>query len=263
MKKLVLLLSVLLFFTIHLQAQSIYLKVKKGSAKLNGVTISSKDAVKTLSSNAKLMVSSQSIVVLKQNKKFVQLAENKTYSYAQIVSLLKKQKESASASYASSLFSDNMQKSQKVLKSGAATRGGGQVINSEDIEFSVGPEILLLSDQLQISLLTENIVMVDSCMITDTKTRLSSNWKIDEGKQIKVSLSAPGYYEWKVVLMINDVQNPEPFSYVGKILVPDEKERSKKLTEWEQFLNEIEAYDSSIQEELKANYKKENQLYIN
>ena len=79
MKKLVLLLSVLLFFTIHLQAQSIYLKVKKGSAKLNGVTISSKDAVKTLSSNAKLMVSSQSIVVLKQNKKFVQLAENKTY----------------------------------------------------------------------------------------------------------------------------------------------------------------------------------------
>ena len=262
MKKLVLLLSVLLFFTIHLQAQSIYLKVKKGSAKLNGVTISSKDAVKTLSSNAKLIVSSQSIVVLKQNKKFLQLLENKTYSYAQIVALLKKQKESASASYASSLFSDNMQKSQKVVKSGAATRGSGTNVNWEDVEFSIGQEVILLSEQAEIKLLSENVIMGDSCMVTELKKKITKTLKISSDKGFNISLSSPGYYEWKVDLTFSENKNVEAYVFTGIIIVPEENERINKLKDWKQFLNEIEKLDSSIQEELKANYLQENELYI-
>jgi hypothetical protein len=67
-KKSLVLFNLFLFTLFNFQAQSIYVKVKKGSAKLNGISFSSKDAVKTIASNTKLMVMAQSIVVIKQNK---------------------------------------------------------------------------------------------------------------------------------------------------------------------------------------------------
>ena len=232
MKKFGLLLSVLLFYTFHLQAQSIYVKVKKGSAKLNGVTISSKDAVKTLSSNTKLIVSSQSIVVLKQNKKFLQLAENKTYSYAQIVALLKKQKESASASYASSLFSDNMQKSQKVVKSGAATRGSGTNVNWEDVEFEPGKKIFLLSNEITFELFSDNVIMIDSLIYTERISSNSKVIKIEDGKKIKIQLLEPGYYDWSATIKLTDVIENETTILEGLIIVPNEIERTAMLNKW-------------------------------
>jgi len=176
---------------------------------------------------------------------------------------LKKQKETTSASYASSLFSDNMQKSQKVIKSGAATRGSGTSVNWEDVEFSIGQEVILLSEQAEIKLLSEDVIMGDSCTVAEVNKKIINSWKKSNDKGFNIAFSTPGLYEWKVDLILSENKNVEPYVFTGIIIVPEENERINRLKDWKQFLIEIEKLDLSIQEELKYNYKKENQLYIN
>lgn len=252
---------ILVFLSMQIHAQAIYIKVKKGSAKINNVSISTKDATKTFSSSSKLVVSTQSIVVVKQNKKFLQLTENKTYTYSQIISLFKKQKESSSASYLSSLFSDNMQKSAKVTKSGAATRGGA-AINWEDAEFEPGKKVILLSNEISFEIYSDNVVMIDSLNITERSSSKLITVKVSETKKINIELLEPGEYDWITTLKLTDSAENETTTFEGLIIVPEEIERSELLNKWNQFLKDIEGFNSEIQKELIKNYKVENKIFI-
>jgi hypothetical protein len=261
MKKLITVLIPIFFLIFNSSAQAIYLKVKKGSAKFNGSTLSTTAAVKTFESSSKLVVNTQSIVVVKQNKKFLQLAENKTYTYNQILALLKKQKETNSASYLSSLFSDNMQKSTKVVKTGAATRGGSS-INWEDVVFEPGKKIILLDTEITLELFSDNVIMIDSLFYTERISLNSRSIKIEDGKKIKIQLSEPGQYDWNTTIKLTDVAENETTTIEGLIIVPDEIERAELLNKWNQFLEDIQSYDTEIQQELIKSYKVENGIFL-
>ena len=252
---------ILFLISCQINAQAIYIKVKKGSAKFNSTTLNTTAAVKTFESSSKLAVNTQSIVVIKQNKKFLQLTENKTYSYNQIVAMLKKQKETSSASYLSSLFSENMQKSTKVVKSGAATRGGSS-INWEDVEFEPGKKVILLSNEISFEIFSDNIVMIDSININERSSSHSKTIKVVEAKNIKVELLEPGQYDWITTLKLLDVPENETTTFEGLIIVPDQIERTELLNKWNLFLKDIERFNPEIQKELIKNYKVENKIFI-
>jgi len=252
---------ILFLISCQINAQAIYIKVKKGSAKFNSTTLNTTAAVKTFESSSKLAVNPQSIVVIKQNKKFLQLTENKTYSYNQIVAMLKKQKETSSASYLSSLFSENMQKSTKVVKSGAATRGGSS-INWEDVEFEPGKKVILLGNEISFEIYSDNVVMIDSLNITERSSSKLITVKVSETKKINIELLEPGEYDWITTLKLIDITEYETASFEGVIIVPNQTERDNLLKKWNLFLKDIEKFDPEIQTELIRNYKLENKIFI-
>ena len=251
---------VLVFAACMVNGQDIFVKVKSGYVILNNQKLTVKDITQPIKAGSKLIIASQSVAMVRQGKKLIQLTEPKAYSYSQLSSLLKKQKESSASAYSNVLFSDEMQKSKTQVKSAAVTRGGGKAVNWQDVEFTLPNAYTLLANEVWIILTNEEVEI--------TELRLEfPDGKIKElgvinGQQFFITTKGSGKYNWTATLRLKNESDVESHAFSGSFLVPEEKDGQQMLQQWQEFLKEISSFDSEVQEKLKGAYMESNMHYI-
>lgn len=241
-------------------AQDMFVKVKSGSVTLNNQKITVKDITQPIKPGSKLTITSQSVAMVRQGKKLIQLNEPKAYSYSQLSSLLKKQKESSASAYSNVLFSDEMQKSKTQVKSGAVTRGGGKAVNWQDVEFTLPNAYTLLANEVWIILTNEEVEITEVKLeFPDGKIK---DLGVIDGQQFFITTKGAGTYHWTATLRLRNESDVEPYAFKGNFRVPEEKDGQQMLQQWQEFLKEISSFDSEVQEQLMGSYMESNMHYI-
>jgi hypothetical protein len=248
MKTIIFLLPVLL--TLNGLSQDIYLKVKKGTAMLDSESLTSAKGARKLNDKSKVIVGANSLVLIKQNKKLLQLKEPKTYKISQIKQLLAKQKELSSSSYASVLFSEQMQKPAPAIQSGSVTRDGDDV-NWNELAFTPADGVVLFTDSLHIQLLNPGIVMGDTLLIRSLQAEYETRLLLTDGGKVNVANLAPGSYEWILSVSTTDpTVIAKSHLHACRIRIPSREQKTAMLQEEAEFKQIISAYDPDIQTEL-------------
>jgi hypothetical protein len=251
---------VLVFAAGMVNGQDIFVKVKSGSITLNNQKLTVKDITQPIKAGSKLIIASQSVAMVRQGKKLIQLKEPKAYSYSQLSSLLKKQKESSASAYSNVLFSDEMQKSKTQVKSGAVTRGGGKAVNWQDVEFTLPNAYTLLANEVWIILWNEEVEITEVKLeYPDGKIK---DLGVINGQQFFITTKGSGTYSWTATLRLRNESDVEPFAFKGSFRVPEEKDGQQMLHQWQEFLKEISSFDSEVQDQLKGAYMESNMHYI-
>jgi hypothetical protein len=240
--------------------QDMFVKVKRGTVTLNNQKLTAKDLTQPIKAGSKLIIASQSVAMVRKGKKLIQLIEPKAYSYSQLSSLLKKQKESSASAYSNVLFSDEMQKSKTQVKSGGVTRGGGKAVNWQDVEFTLPNAYTLLANEVWI-ILTNEEVEITELKLEYPDGRIKDLGAIN-GQQFFITTKGAGTYNWTVTLRLRNESDVEPYAFSGSFRVPEEKDGQQMLQQWQEFLKEIASFDKEVQEELKGAYMESNMHYI-
>ena len=246
-------LTFILFLSFISFEQEIYIRVKKGSATLDNEKLTYENGARQLSDKSKLTIETNSLVLVRQNKKLLQLKSVKTYKANQIVQLLAKKKELESSSYANVLFYERMQKPAPI-QSGSVTRGGGDV-NWNELSFSPVSNSYLLTDTLKL------IVYNTGVLIDDTLELRSSDWNeakfysSQKDENFVLIGLKPGSYEWGINLTaIDSTAEDRTFFLTGLIRVPEKDLLDKMLNEEKEFKKTISEFDEDIKLELLKEY---------
>jgi hypothetical protein len=239
-----------LFLTL-LHSQDIYVKVNKGSATLDNEVLSSTKGVRKLSSKSKLTVGANSLIIVRQNKKLIQLKEPKTYKSSQIIQLLSNQKGLSSSSYASVLFTEKMQKTSPSIQSGSVTRGVSDV-NWEDLDFVPLSGRSLLSDTFRIEVFNTGITLSDSVTLLNQETQSSMRFELHkEGSYALVSGLPSGEYTWKLNVFVSDDKAQDKTHELENVInIPSAEERLRMKSEEKEFIQIISSYDPEIRQVL-------------
>jgi len=242
----------LLFFllSLHVFSQDIYLKVKKGTATLDSESLTSSKGARKLNDKSKVTIGANSLVLVKQNKKLLQLKEPKTYKMSQLKQLLAKQKELSSSSYASVLFSEQMQKPVPPIQSGAVTRGGTDV-NWNELEYLPTNAAILLTDTMYIKLLNAGVSIGDSITLRSQSNDFASTLPIYEGGIVNLQNLVADDYEWELLVTALDPNASSKTHLLGsRIRIPSQDQKTAMQKEAADFKSTISSFDSEIQLEL-------------
>jgi len=250
-----------LVFTASISGQEMFLKVKSGSITLNNQKITSKDITQPVTSGAKISIANKNcIVVVRQGKKLIQLSELKSYSYNQLLNLLKRQKVSSASTYSGVLFAEDMQKSRNQIKSGAVTRGGEKSVNWQDVQFNLPNSSTVLVNEFSIVVDHDEVEIVEASLIFPNGS--SSQMKVKEGKRFDVTLGDAGIYQWSAILRLKDDAEVNNYTYNATFRVPNKTESAPIMEQWEQFLKDISCFDDLVQNQLKQAYMQTNKLLL-
>jgi hypothetical protein len=245
------LMLVLLGLSTCTYAQTIYVKVKKGSAYLGDEYLNADKGQRSLTGSSKLKVSKGAVVIARQDSKLVQLTSNKTYTKTQISTLLSAQKETSASSYSSVLFSDAMQKST-TIKSGSVSRGDNpSTVNWEDLKLSPMDGCIILSDTVLFEIHNQGVQWIDSVEIKNKLTSEKLFESLIFSNSISLSEFDQGQFEWSLPLgFINQEESNETYVYSSNFTIPDQVSKNQILEELNLIKKEISIFDADIQKEL-------------
>jgi hypothetical protein len=253
---------VFLFLSLIGMSQDIYVKVKKGSATFDNEVLTPDKGVRKLTEKSRITVGSNSLVLVKQNKKLLELKEAKVFKAGQIIQLLNKQKELSSSSYANVLFVEPMQKNAPPIRHGAATRGGDG-INWHEIQYLPPSGMTMLSDTFRIHILNEGLLPADSLTLIGVNIKYSKKYPTSiNGHFIDLGTLTPGEYEWNLQVGLNDEQNrKEEHIIKGRIIVPEAEELVQMKKEETEFIALISNFDAEIRYTLLQEFYNEKNWY--
>ena len=249
-----------LVFVASISGQEMFLKVKSGSITLNNQKLTPKDITQPLTAGAKVTIGNKSVVVVRQGKKLIQLSEVKSYSYNQLLGLLKRQKVSSVITYSGVLFSEEMQKSKNQIKSGAVTRGGEKSINWQDVQCNLPHSSTVLDHEFSIKIENDEVEIIEATLRIPAGN--SHLLEVKDGKNLQVKLGDPGIYQWSAILRLKDDAERNSFTYNSSFRVPSKRDSAVLIKQWKKFLKEISNFDILIQDQLKQEYMQSNLLFI-
>jgi hypothetical protein len=242
-------LSLILFFSFSSFEQEIYIKVKKGSAFLDNEKLSSEKGVRKLSAKSKLTIDNNSLVLIRQNKKLLQLKSVKSYKTNQIEQLLEKKKEMESSNYINVLFYESMQKPAPI-QSGSVTRGNGNV-NWSELAFTPNFNAFLLSDTFRIKVLNSGVLIGEVLELRSPQWNDSKFYKLQKDDFFILDGLNPGSYEWIINLTAIDSTAEDKFFKLSLgFQIPNEAQLSKIIYEENEFKKSIYEFDADIKLEL-------------
>jgi hypothetical protein len=250
-------LTFILFLSFISFEQEIYIRVKKGSATLDNEKLTYENGARQLSDKSKLTIETNSLVLVRQNKKLLQLKSVKTYKANQIVQLLSKKKELESSSYANVLFYARMQKPAPI-QSGSVTRGGGDV-NWNELSFSPVSNSYLLSDTLKLKVYNSGVLIGDTLELRSSDWNEPKFYRSQKDANFVLNGLKPGSYEWGINLTaLDSTTEDKTFLLTGVIRIPDKVILDKMLSEEREFKKTITEFDEDIKLELLKEFYSNN-----
>jgi hypothetical protein len=252
MKQKLFLLFLLTFsFLFDLSAQTVYVKVKSGSAYLGEEYLNADKGTRSMTGSNKLKVSKGAVVIARQDSKLVQLTSNKTYSKNQIITLLASQKETVASGYTSVLFSDQMQKSS-TIKSGSVSRGNNpSPINWEDLNLSPMDGCIVINDTIHFELHNDGVQLLDTVQIINLATSEVYVEDLTFTNAVSTEAFGSGSYSWKLPIgFINQNESSESYIYESHFNIPSDEIKDQIINELESFKRAISIYDLLIQQDL-------------
>jgi hypothetical protein len=235
-------------------SQDIYIIVKRGSATLDNEPLTAEKGVRKMGEKSKLILSENTLVLVKQNKKLIQIIEPRGFKKSQILQLLAKQNEFSTSSYFSVLFTEKMQKPAPVIQSGSVTRGGSDV-NWHDIRCLPLSGATLMSDTLKITILNDGVGLADSITLISLETEKMTSLVLNENGLCVINGLEQGYYEWNLPLTATDESiSDKTYVFRDKIRIPSEEQQANMRAQFDEFLKTISIYEPEIQEILKSEF---------
>jgi hypothetical protein len=247
------------FFTTNLlNAQDIYVKVKKGIVKVNTTSLSESSAPYLLKKTDAVLVESNSMALLRSGNTFKDLVTAKKYTFQDIANLFPKTSSSTAGAYADLLFNEKYQ-SQK-SQGGSATRSVGKAgdfyfpndsvkIISKDLELLIGNE----STKLTSNVLIVNVITNDTIYNGPAKNNV-----------IQLSDLKEGVYNWSYSILYKKTKssvNETDDSFLNIFVVPSKKDKTSFLNDLKKFRKEIKDLSEEMKTVLEAEYMSINKLY--
>jgi hypothetical protein len=245
--------KLLLLFFINLISgfcisQNLKILVKKGSAFVSSRNISPEDGMQVLKDNDEVKVIGNSLVLINKNKSVIELIPNKTYSFADINSCLKKSK-----GFTSSFFKVLSNQDYSLKKQyGSSTRGGTNDLWS----YSPDDSLIIVSDSITISVGVQNSELVTDIVIFDSISKF--NLVLNKLNNFhKINCPEPGKYFWKCKLKNgNDIK-----TYSNIFFVPDIQTKKKIISDYKDYCKSIKSFSKEMQMALRYDYCRMNKIY--
>ena len=246
----------LFYFMIHvhaIQAQIIYVKVKKGSIEKNSTIVDYKTPMFKLGSKDVIFVPEGALVIAQNNKRVVEIPKRmKPYTFKEISSL--KSSPKVAKKMPPSVFDVVLKNSMQhtVKAKGATTRG----ISRDPNFYAPADTFSFLSDTILLEFGNENTSLESNLKVTHMASeKVYYNEKPSDNQIVLYNLPS-GIYSWEYSLLDNSNNKKTTTTYENIFVVLSNEEKIEFLNNLENFKSYL-SHDTEYTEELKTILLKE------
>ncbi len=240
-------------------AQDIYLKVKKGSAKLNETLKYDSSPAFKIKNIDKVTVSNSSLVIATKTDQIFEVPPG-NYSYDDINKLAGKRRKSNNGDLFNVIFTTSMQNS--MLQSGSSTRGTERI--PDFYSPSDDPILFVLEDSLLLEIGNKHTKILGDIEVSKTgETVFVYKGKPDNLKVLLTNLTE-GEYKWSYSIKYPGVESSD---FVNTFFIPSAADKKQMLKEYRQFtdyllqLKSQNKFSEEMMTLLLEEYKMEKKIY--
>jgi hypothetical protein len=233
-------------------SQDIYVKVKKGTAKIKGKTKLTSDAAFTIGSKDTVFVTSGSLAIARKGTIVVELSSNKRHTYKAISTMISKKKASTNGDFSDVVFNDKIQKpSGKVY--GSSTRGSGE--RTPD-HAAPDDRVTVIGDTFNIEFGNDWTTPSSKLLIINTQTQdTTAAFTLENDEHNKVvSNLTEGEYKWLVTLKYREEMKTVYIQLEKHFIIPTKEFQEKALYEYLMFKEECAGFSEELGNELLGEF---------